>query len=249
MAIFEQSNNGEWRPAETAQGPFAGLQGGALAGLMVWEIERAGRRHGLGLAVSAAVEFHKPTQLAPLRTAMEITRRGRRVSFAENRILQAGAQTAMVRVCFIDPVAIPAIEGPSPQSEDPQTAALLEGVSAPHGGPWMWDSFEVRRSGSGEVYWFRETETLLDDMTPLARALVPADWTHGLNRPAQIALADPNVNLFVTMFRPPSRGFIGVRSKTFWTGSGVGMGEGELLDQEGPFGRVANSAALTPLKG
>lgn len=247
MAIFETVGNSEWLPSPLSQGPFDGLHGGALAGLMVAEVERVGIDLNIGMAVSVSVDFFKPTRLSALQTRVEIVRRGRRVSVIDNSIHQEGARTAAARVSFIQPVEINGVAARTEPTLDPADAETLSGVTAPHGGSWMWDNFEVRRSLSDGVFWFRALQPLLETETPLARTLAPADWVHGLGRPPKPILADPNINLQTVISRPPVGEFIGVRPRTIWTAAGVGMGEGELLDCAGRFGRVTNSVALTPL--
>jgi hypothetical protein len=77
--------------------------------------------------------------------------------------------------------------------------------------------------------------------------LGPADWTHGIARPIQNAVADPNPNLTVQLFRPPSGPWVGVRAQTRWRpAAGLGAGSGVLLDVHGEIGRVSMSVILVP---
>ena len=77
--------------------------------------------------------------------------------------------------------------------------------------------------------------------------LGPADWTHGIARPFQNVVADPNPNLTVQLFRPPSGPWVGVRAETRWRpGAGLGAGSGVLLDIHGEIGRVSMSVILVP---
>jgi hypothetical protein len=46
--------------------------------------------------------------------------------------------------------------------------------------------------------------------------LGPADWTHGIARPVQNAVADPNTNLTVQLFRQPKGAWVGGRAETRW---------------------------------
>ena len=77
--------------------------------------------------------------------------------------------------------------------------------------------------------------------------LGPADWTHGISRPLQDVVADPNPNLTVQLFRPPSGDWVGVRAQTRWRpATGCGVGSGTLLDVRGEIGRVSMSVVLVP---
>ena len=245
MPAFEKHEENSWNSAPSAMGPFSGLQGGGVAGLMVFELEALANAKALGLAVSASVEFLRPTQPGSLRTVPKIVRAGRRVSVLSNEIYQGQTCTARASICVIQPTQISAIATPSKAHHAPQELDVLPARKALHGQPWMMDNFEVRQSDEG-VIWFRYLDEIVDGMTPLARVLGPADWTHGLGRPATPRLADPNINLQVVLARQPDGDFLGIRPNTTWLPSGIGMGEGMLLDPAGPFGRVMMSVALTP---
>ncbi len=245
MPAFEKHEHNSWNSAPSAMGPFSGLQGGGVAGLMVFELETLANAKELGLAVSVSVEFLRPTQPGNLRTVPKIVRAGRRVSVLSNEIYQGDTCTARASICVIQPTRIEAIEPPPSEFYVPQELDVLPARKALHGQPWMMDNFEVRRSDDG-VIWFRYLEEIVDGITPLARVLGPADWTHGLGRPTAPRLADPNINLQVVLARQPEGDFLGIRPDTAWLPSGIGMGEGVLLDQKGRFGRVMMSVALTP---
>jgi hypothetical protein len=60
-------------------------------------------------------------------------------------------------------------------------------------------------------------------------------------------LADPNPNLTVQLFRPPSGRWGGVRAEARWQpAAGLGAGSGVLLDVNGAIGRVSMSVVLVP---
>ena len=246
MAIFEQDNTGRWTGGEQAQGPFTGLQGGGVASVMVAEIENIATQQGLGSALSVSVEFLRPTPLMPLKTNPKILRRGRRSSVLTNEVWADGKQTATATVCVIHPVGELAIHTKNPTKIEVGKIDPLPARAAPHGRPWLMDNFEIRPGNDG-IVWFRHKDEITPDATPLASVLGPADWTHGLARPSQPKLADPNVNLQVALARHPRGEHIGIRPKTSWTPEGIGLGEGALFDEHGEIGRVAMSAVLIPL--
>jgi hypothetical protein len=108
------------------------------------------------------------------------------------------------------------------------------------------DAMEARL-GDG-VAWFRMHDQIIEGAGPLSSILGPADWTHGIARPVQNVVADPNPNLTVQLFRQPTGLWIGVRAEARWTPStGLGAGSGALLDVEGEIGRVSMSVVLVPL--
>ena len=244
MPAFTKHEEYSWVSTPTAMGPFKGLQGGAVAGLMVSELEHQAADLDLGVAVSATIEFLRPTGEGVLRTAPTIDRQGRRVSVLSNRVFEGDQCTAQARVCFIKPGNLASIPAQEPENLNPDNLAVLPPRKALHGQPWMMDNFEVRRSEDG-IVWFRYVDEIVENAAPMARVLGPADWTHGLSRPQSPKLADPNINLHVVLSRSLIGDDIGIRPKTTWMPSGVGMGEGILFDTEGAFGRIAMSVALT----
>jgi hypothetical protein len=98
-----------------------------------------------------------------------------------------------------------------------------------------------------DVAWFRLNQEVIDGAGPLSCVLGPADWTHGISRPFQNVVADPNPNLTVQLFRQPRGEWVGIRAQTRWRPSaGVGMGSGVLLDIRGEIGCVTMSVVLVP---
>jgi hypothetical protein len=98
-----------------------------------------------------------------------------------------------------------------------------------------------------DAAWFRLNHPIIDGAGPLSSVLGPADWTHGIARPLQNVVADPNPNLTVQLFRPPRGEWVGIRAETRWrAASGLGVGSGTLLDASGEIGRVSMSVVLVP---
>jgi hypothetical protein len=75
-----------------------------------------------------------------------------------------------------------------------------------------------------DVAWFPLNQRIIDGAGALACVLGPADWTHGIARPFQNAVADPNPNLTVQLFRQPLGEWVGIRAQTRWQpATGVGI--------------------------
>lgn len=249
MAIFEPRAAGQWTPGALAAGPFAGLQGGAVAGLLTAEIETVAAARNWGTAVSVSGWFLRPVPMANLRTEMSPLREGGRVAFIDNTLWVEGEHDACatVRVTLIRSRAIdvPGYVEPAAVSTDPADLPRPPRRAAPHGKPWFMDAMEVRTSG--DTSWFRVHEPIIDGAGALSRALGPADWAHGIFRPVANVVADPNPNLTVHLHRDPRGDWIGVRSRTHWQPrQGIGMGSGVLVDSDGDIGSVSMAVALTP---
>ena len=256
MPIFEPSNRlHHWNPSALAAGPFAGLQGGAVASLLTAEIEAQAGSRNWGTAISASAWFLRPTPMTDLRTQLSVVSEGGRVSVVDNTLwpVDEDQPCATVRVTLSREraVEIPSLPesglaGPASDTADPLRFPLRTRRAA-HGKPWFMDAMEAR-AGDGTA-WFRLDHAIIDGAgsLPLTSVLGPADWTHGIARPVESVVADPNPNLTVQLFRPPSGPWVGVRAETRWRpAAGLGVGSGMLLDIHGEIGRVSMSVILVP---
>jgi hypothetical protein len=249
MPIFDAgSEPGTWHPSPLAAGPFAGLQGGAIAGLLIGEVEALAPSRGWGTAVSASIWFLRPVPAAPLRSAVAAIREGGRVSVVDNMLWSAGTvePCAMARVTLAvtKPIEVEGFAHPEETSINPLDYPV-SALAAPHGGPWFMDAMEAR--AAGQVSWFKLKHDVIAGAGPLAQVLGPADWAHGIHRPISGVVADPNSNLNVHLMRPPRGDWIGVESLTHWQPElGGGIGGGLLRDVFGVIGSVSMTVALTP---
>jgi hypothetical protein len=237
-----------WRPSPLAAGPFAGLQGGAVASLLTAEVEAQAAARNWGAAISSAAWFLRPTPMADLRSEIRVVAEGGRVSVIDNTLWPLGedAPCATVRVTLSREraVEVPGLAEQDRTLADPTQypARTLHLVKRRQ---WFMDAMEARL-GDG-VAWFRMNHEIIDGAGPLSSVLGPADWTHGIGRPVQNVVADPNPNLTVQLFRQPRGSWIGVRAEARWRPeSGLGVGSGALLDAEGEIGRVSMSVVLVP---
>jgi acyl-coenzyme A thioesterase PaaI-like protein len=237
-----------WQPSPLAAGPFAGLQGGAVASLLTAEVEAMAAERDWGAAISVTVWYLRPTPLAALRTQPVTVAAGGRVTVVDN-VLWSGDETqpcAMARVTLARerPIAVAGLPDRDAKRSDP-TLLPERTRRAPHGRPWFMDAMEAR-AGDG-IGWIRMRESVVDGAGPLTGVLGAADWTHGINRPVEGAVADPNPNLTVHLFRNPVGEWIGISPQTRWQAArGTGIGHGVLFDIEGEIGCVSMSVVLLP---
>ena len=250
MAIFDRAGAHQWTPSALAAGPFTGLQGGAVASLLTAEIEALAAERTWGTAISASAWFLRPTPMTDLRTELSVVSEGGRVSVIDNTLWPADEDQpcATVRVTLSRErgVEIPGFRDPVSTAIDPARFPVRSHRAA-HGKPWFMDAMETRE-GDGTA-WFRFDHAIIDGAgsLPLSAVLGPADWTHGIARPVGSVVADPNPNLTVQLFRPPSGPWVGVRAETRWRpAAGLGAGSGVLLDINGEIGRVSMSVILVP---
>jgi Acyl-CoA thioesterase N-terminal domain len=256
LAIFEPLGANRWKPTALAAGPFAGLQGGAVASLLTAEVEALAETRKWGTAISASAWFLRPTPMTELRTQLSAVSEGGRVSVIDNTLWPANEDQpcATVRVTLSREraVEVPGFTDPASDAADP-TRFPIRTRRAAHGQPWFMEAMEARE-GDG-VAWFRMSHAIIDgagfsSKAALSSVLGPADWTHGIARPFQDVVADPNPNLTVQLFRQPEGGWVGIRAEARWRPvGGLGAGSGVLLDVHGEIGRVSMSVILVPFPG
>ena len=96
LAIFEPADKPHhWQPSALAAGPFAGLQGGAVASLLTAEIERLAGARNWGTAISASAWFLRPTPMAELRSQVSVLTEGGRVSVIDNTLWAADEEATL----------------------------------------------------------------------------------------------------------------------------------------------------------
>ncbi len=186
--------------------------------------------------------------MASLRTQLAVLTEGGRVSVVDNTLWpddeEQPCATVRVTLSRERAVGLPESVDTLGDALDP-TRFPLRTPRAGHGGPWFMDAMEARVGD--DVAWFRLNHRVIDGAGPLACVLGPADWTHGITRPFQNVVADPNPNLTVQLFRQPFGEWVGIRAQTRWqAATGVGIGSGTLLDLRGEIGRVSMSVVLVP---
>jgi hypothetical protein len=256
LAIFEPTGPNRWQPTPLAAGPFTGLQGGAVASLLTAEVEALAEKRKWGTAIASSAWFLRPTPMTELRTELSVLTEGSRVSVIDNKLWSANEDQpcAAVRVTLSRKraVEVPGFTEPASEAADP-TRFPVRTRRAAHGRPWFMDAMEARE-GDG-VAWFRMNQAIIDGAgpmsnLPLSSVLGPADWTHGIARPFQDVVADPNPNLTVQLFRQPEGRWIGIRAQARWRpAGGLGVGSGVLCDINGEIGRVSMSVILVPFPG
>ena len=251
MPIFEKDvSPGFWLPSPFAAGPFAGLQGGAIASLLTAEVETLAPVRRWGTATSVTVSFLKATPMVRLRPQVSVLRDGARVCFIDNTMFADGdadpCATARVTLVNERRVEAPDIAAVRAEPIDPEIHPERRPASF-HGRARMMDAMEAR-AGAG-IAWFRQTEPIFADAPKgtLSSILGPADWAHGIARPLHNVVADPNPNLTVHLLRPPENAWIGIKPHTSWdTSRGIGIGSGTIVDVRGEIGSVSMAVALVP---
>jgi hypothetical protein len=254
-AIYEAIGDETFIARPSASGPFAGVQGGAVAGLMASLIQRRVAPNYRPLSFRA--EFFRPTPIGvPLVVAVDVIQSGRRISVLDARIVTEAKVTARATCTLAAPLSIDALDedfATEAAPAMPDLAAIRPAMTrAPHGGPWLMDVLDGRTLSDGS-HWFRWLAPLLPDngCTPFARMLGPVDFAHGMARPGLPGRPPvtgwPNTDLSVHVDRAISGEWIGMRPVGRWSKSnGLGIGTSALFDTAGQFGRVTMGVVIIP---
>lgn len=244
--LFDRADNGDWLPKDFVRGPFDGMQGGAVTGLMCAAAEAVFPDGFATLAIDA--RFLRPCPLAPISLTTRVVHSGGRLAVVEVALSAEGKPRAIATVSAASPIAIPAIAEAPREHHDPAAGALRP-APITHGKPWLMHKMEGRLTDDG-VCWFRFPLRITGAESAFARALCPADWLPGLTRPDSwakpVVRAAPNVDLSVRLHRHPVGDWIGVRATGRWSPEGIGVAGGDLLDVSGPVGTLACAIALVP---
>jgi len=154
LAIFEPAGPNRWQPTALAAGPFAGLQGGAVASLLTAEVEALAEKRKWGTAISSSAWFLRPTPMTVLRTGLSVVTEGGRVSVVDNTLWPDGEDQpcATVRVTLSREraVDIPGFTEPAGEAADP-TRFPVRTRRAAHGRPWFMDAMEARGGEEGRA--------------------------------------------------------------------------------------------------
>ncbi|WOF75970.1 thioesterase family protein [Parvibaculaceae bacterium PLY_AMNH_Bact1] len=256
-AVFTPEN-GKWHPAPQSMGPFGGMHGGAVSGLLTGELEILASKAGHGPAISAAVYLLRPAPATLVETRPTAVREGGRVAVYENELWANDKLQAKASICFLKGVPdgseitgiSEAIQGSVPDT------ALLDPADVPK---WqfprepMAESFlnavDIREDEEGTI-WIRATRPLFDEATLFASTISFADFSTLFSVVATGGRPNaggwPNADLSMHLSRLPVGPWIGIKTRSDWFSDGRGMTESEIHDVYGRIGRSTQAVVLAP---
>jgi acyl-CoA thioesterase len=250
MATTYREEGGLWHPSPLAAGPFGGLHGGGVSGILIAGLERKARQEGYGVALSAAVLFLRPAPMAPMANRIEVIRAGGRVAVLENALYADDRLIARATASFvagIPPLSVEHMPQWPQEPGDPDSLPKLELAPAGLLGPTFFDTLDLRDDGAG-TKWGRLKQPIVDFPAPLATIFAIADNGQPfalLPRPRP-KLRFPNIDITVHLSRAPVCDWVGVTAQSDWQEDGYGLTEGALRDVQGPLGRSCQTVVLAP---
>jgi acyl-CoA thioesterase len=246
VPIFTREGKTLWRPREEARGPFDGLQGGCIAGLLCAAAEE---QVGAGFHPrSIATFFLRPVPLAQLEVAVHQVQKTRRSAVLEASLSIGEKLCARAIITFTSDVVVAAVPEVAMEPNDPAGMAAQR-LASPHGLPWLMDVMETRMAQNDRV-WFRLAAPITGNESRFAKALPALDFMSGISRPdtwsKPIVKAFPNTDLTVHIDRMPVSDWIGLAASGSWRRTGNGRAAGRVFDVEGEIGSANYTVVLVP---
>jgi hypothetical protein len=235
-----EHTRGPWDAGSQHAGPPAALLGRAVEGTAP---------PGMRVA-RLTFDIARPVPIAPLEVTAAVVREGRSVVVVEATIPRYMRCTALLIRASQD--AAPETAGaPTP------TFAGAEGkpfFPVPYGVGYH-TAMEVRFVAGSFVdpgpatAWMRMRLPLVDgeQPSPLTRVLVAADSGNGVSNVLDFQrYLFVNADLSVHLFRYPSGEWICLQAVTSIDGTGIGLADTALFDEQGQIGRSAQSLFVSP---
>jgi|HubBroStandDraft_1064217.scaffolds.fasta_scaffold00076_31 acyl-CoA thioesterase len=241
-----REEGGRWHPGPHAAGPFGGLHGGGISGILIAGLERKAREEGFGVPLSAGVLFLRPAPMAPLESRIEVIRAGGRVAVLENSLTLDDRLIARATASFVAAGAVVVENMPiaAPEPREPELLPVLRfNVGLDHTS--FFDTLDLRDDGAG-TKWGRLIRPIVDFPAPLAAVFAIADNGQPFSilprrRPR---LRFPNIDITLHLARAPRGEWVGVEARSDWRPEGYGLTESAVRDETGPLGRSCQTVVL-----
>jgi Thioesterase-like superfamily len=222
------------------------VNGHHIAGLVAWGVQRDLTDDGLLLS-RLTVDMFRPVPMRPLTVTTHPIRMGRRLQVIGVSVLDGDLEVTR------------------------GTALLLRRSEQPAGDPWSppdWRvplpeqvpgrvltddlSWEIRQianwnGGPGQV-WMRERVPFVEgeQLSPLVRAALMADFANPLGNSGRDGLSFINVDLTVYLARYPVGEWIGMESAGHLGDNGIGIGSAWMHDLDGRFAHATVAGTPDP---
>lgn len=252
--FFRIESDGSFLPTEFARGPWAAdaCHAGPPTGLLARCLEQDVPDK---LLSRLTVNLFRPVPMAGFRIDVEVLRQGRVSATARARLFSKPGKLAVEATgLFVQarsleaprrphPVATPCFEdsreGPFPVTPvGHQLPGFINAVS-------MRSPAEMVPGGPN-TFWMKALPLLPDESpSPFQRICPLADCGNALSRLAEMnRVSCVNADLTIYLHRQPEGEWLGSRSVSHWSRSGIGLSDAELFDAKGPVGRANQTMIL-----
>jgi hypothetical protein len=257
-ALYEPTDDG-WLATALTIGPWdPGLQHvGPPAALLLREAERASGIED-GQTVRLTFDIFGPVPVGPVHVRSSVVRPGRRIELVD-AVLTAADERPLMRLSAWR-MRIRG-DGASEAQPSPHPAPAAPEDSRPEEAEWFSEDIAYHRAlewrfaaGSFNApgpaaAWTRPRCELVagEPMTPLQHLLVMTDAASGVSAELDWTSATfANVDLTLSLHRPPQGDWLGMDAATVLGGTGVAQCFAVLFDGEGTIGRSAASLFVEP---
>jgi hypothetical protein len=260
-ALYLPTDDGYEATALTI-GPWdPGLQhAGPPAALLAREVERVSSIAG-GQTVRLGFDILGPVPVGPVRVRASVVRPGRRIELIE-AVLDDGTDRALMRLTAwrmrvpdgTRTEEIAETTGPHPapasvaDSREEVAAFFSRDVAYHRALDWRFAAGSFNSPGPAAA-WTRPATALVagEPITPLEHLLVMTDAASGISAALDWKTATfANVDLTVSLVRPPRGQWLGMDAATRFGGCGAGQCFAVLFDEDGLIGRSAQSLFVEP---
>jgi hypothetical protein len=256
-ALYLPTDEGYLATALTI-GPWdPGLQhAGPPAALMAREVERVSGIAG-GQTVRMSFDILGPVPVGPMRVRASVLRPGRRIELVE-AVLDDGTDRPLMRLTAwrmrVREDHVTETPGPHPapagvaDSREEVAEFFTEEVAYHRALDWRFAAGTFNSSGPAAA-WTRPATALVEGepITPLEHLLVMSDAASGISAALDWTAATfANVDLTVSLTRPPRGEWLGMDAATRLGGCGAAQCFAVLFDQDGLIGRSAQSLFVEP---
>jgi hypothetical protein len=236
-----------WAPDAIAAGPFGGLHGGAVSGLIVARLEAAARQQNAGVALSASILLLRPAPMAPLRLEINILRAGGRVSVFEAILSAEDKRVAQGVATFAKPGAVEnTLEAPSAATNPEALPSWRDHPRWSRRG--FFDALDIREDGPRK--WGRLIHPLTSEPSPFADIFAVADCATAFDLSGRgkfpAPYGHPNTDISIHVSRVPQGPWVGVAPDSDWRREAAGYTEAKLYDETGPLGRSCQAVVIVP---
>jgi hypothetical protein len=256
-ALYEPTDDGYLATALTI-GPWdPGLQhAGPPAALLLREAEATSAIER-GQTVRMAYDIFAPVPVGPVHVRTTVVRAGRRIELVE-AVLGAADERPLMRLSAwrmrtrdggpaTTDLPHPAAAGP--EDSKPEDAAFFtEDIAYHRALEWRFPTGSFNSPGPASA-WTRSRCDLVagEPMTPLQHLLVMTDAASGISAELDWNRATfANVDLLVSLHRPPQGEWLGMDARTVLGGTGAAQCSAVLFDATGAIGRSAQSLFVEP---
>jgi acyl-CoA thioesterase len=235
-----------WTPSPAAAGPFGGLHGGAVSGLVVALLEAEARRREAGTALSASLLLLRPAPMAPLTIEVSALRQGGRVSAFEAIVSAEDKLIAKGVAIFAKPSAVEGTPQAPRVATDPSGFPLWR--DHPRGTRYgFFGVLDIRQDDQGRK-WGRLMRPLTAAPSPLADVFAVADCATAFDLSGRhlfpAPYGHPNADISIHVSRRPEGAWVGVAPNSDWRSEGMGLTEAALFDEAGVLGRSCQAVVI-----